>query len=119
MIFARRDHATLNDALRAYVVTVPSPRRLQAFLLQNVYAGDAADAEGAAFKKALDAVVADVYDALWDAEGGVVWSPEFERELYLGLRRQHAWLSEDGFKPLLSLGRWYCWHEGLNRPEQG
>ena len=109
------NHATLNDALRAYVLTVPSPRRLQAFLLQNGYAGDA---EGAAVKKALDAVVADVYDALWDAEGGVVWSPEFERELYLGLRRRHAWLSEDGFEPLLSLGRWYCWHEGLNRPEK-
>ncbi len=116
MIFARRDHATLNDALWAYVVTVPSPRRLQAFLLQNGYAGD--DDIQADIKKALDVVVADVYDALWDAEGGVVWSPEFERELYLSLRRRHAWLSEDGFKPLLSLGRWYCWHEGLNRPER-
>ena len=115
--------ASLNGALRAYVATVSSPNRLRKFLaregyLKNGTEGDGVESSFTDVKKALDAVIADVYDALWNVEGGVVWSPDFEHELHLDLRRRHAWLTKDGLEPLLSLGRWYCWHEGLNRPEQ-
>jgi hypothetical protein len=107
-----RDHL-LNEAMTAFVHTIPSERRLEQFLVKAGLSNQLPEVE-ASLRLALKATESHLYAQ----PNGVRWTSEFEEELFEQIRKTCPWLNEVGFRPLKAFGQWLCWHEGLNvRPE--
>jgi hypothetical protein len=106
----------LRRALRAYIATVPDPRRLDAHL-----AGTTAAASARAIRSALRAVIDTIERFFASLPAGAVFDAQREGELPELLRKAHAWLDEECCRSLLGFARWYAWHEGLlpRRPPRG
>jgi hypothetical protein len=98
----------LRDALRAYIMTVPSLERLHAFL-------DAADLRGheAVIRKRLDAVVAEVERFMYAMPKGALYDAKQAELLFAHLCARHTFLDDASARGLSGFAMWYAWHEGF------
>jgi len=102
----------LNQALRAYISTVPNEERLHAHL----------DSIGLGlrlleFQERLRPALEAAENYLWAQRDGVKWTDDFENRLFEYVRRAAPWLDRDGFASICSFGKWLCLREGLNPTE--
>ena len=103
-----RDALFLNEALRAYVKTFPIERYLADFL-----AARGLSSRMDSIKKTLDDSLGAAFCCVYDEEGGVRWSLQFEKKLFDYIRETSPWLSPLGFEVLKSYSGWISWHDGL------
>lgn len=104
--------AQLNQALQAYISTVPDEGRLRAHL----------DSIGLGlrlleFQERLRPALESTENYLWAQRDGVRWTDEFEKRLFEYVRNAAPWLDRDGFSSLCSFGKWLCLREGLSPTE--
>ena len=103
---------TLNEAMAAYVVTLPMRGRLADYITAG-----GLDDKRQEIVAELDALLKTAEKHLWSQPDGVSWTLEFLREYRDLLHLAHPWMDEGSFAHVVAYSRWLCWHEGLNTRE--
>jgi hypothetical protein len=99
----------LNDAMRAYVMTVPNRKQL----VEHISKAGLVDQTDEIVAE-LDRVLRTAEDHLYGYPGGVSWTDTFKRDYDALLTSKHPWLSAESLDHVHSFSGWLCWHEGLN-----
>lgn len=102
----------LNEALGAYICTIPDRDRLKAHLR-----ADSLDEVGKEIAEELYGLVKNAEDYLWNFPGGVPWTDDFKSSYRVHLQHAYPLLDDRGVDTIFSFSGWLCWHEGLNAPE--
>jgi len=102
----------LNQALQAYIATVPNEERLRAHL-DSIGLG----LRMLEFQERLRPALESAENYLWAQPNGVRWTDQFENRLFEYVRDAAPWLDRDGFASICSFGKWLCLREGLSTGE--
>ena len=99
----------LNDALQAYVATVPN----RANLADHLASHEPAD-ERAAITTEITGIIGLCEDFLYGYPGGVPWTKAFVEEYREKVMQAYPWMDEASWLRINAFSQWLCWHEGLD-----
>lgn len=101
----------LNDALCAYICTIPNRDSLKVHISEN-----GLEAFSQEITAVLNSLVKTAEDYLYNFPGGVPRTDTFHPEYLAYLQQSHPWLDNRGANSIFSFSGWLCWHEGLHDP---
>ncbi|MCF7786636.1 MAG: hypothetical protein K9N47_10980 [Prosthecobacter sp.] len=102
----------LNEALCAFIWTIPDRDRLKAHLSANQLLDVSKE-----ITAEMNELVKNAEDYLWNFPGGVPWTDDFKLGYRAHLQQAHPWMDDRSADAISSFSGWLCWHEGLNAPE--